>query len=75
VVTALHRAHLYVNAVRRIPDAPDTKTPWKALQHARQRTNDLRNAIEHTEDKIRRHELIAKSPGLYPGRDSCQWER
>lgn len=56
-LSALHRTLLHVEAARRLPEAPDVRQLWRALQGMQRRINDMRDAIEHTEER-------AKSGGL-----------
>lgn len=70
-VNALHRALLHAERIRGLKDPPPIdRTAWRALHEASSRLNDVRNAIEHTEQMLARGKLPEGQPViLAPGRD------
>jgi hypothetical protein len=53
-VNALHRALLHLDAIRSNQSLPVIdRTAWRSLSDAQTRLNDIRDAIEHTEERVR----------------------
>lgn len=62
-VNALHRALLHAERIKRYPSAPPMdRTEWRALHDATRRLKDVRDAIEHTEEKLTTGELPQGQP-------------
>ena len=54
-INALHRALLFAEGIRKQRDVPEIdRTAWRALQHAQDRINGVRDAVEHNDERLRK---------------------